>query len=239
MCEIPIFTTFNGGFGDCWAVANYLLRLSERGNKPTLVWELDERIRTIIPVLRSTGSILQSTKLADHLIFSSDQESRFRAKYGFFPEHILGWKVCFAERYLETTKVWVPNRSGRICYQLVPRHYGPTTCAEGHIHLFCETATSLGYELIALGAHFTLEQNIRLASECELFVGVDSGISHLCHSVGVPVHLIRNGITDQHLSTTHRGNLFFRYSDIPEFLRALRSRDKFQRISSDSDDRQD
>jgi Glycosyltransferase family 9 (heptosyltransferase) len=54
--------------------------------------------------------------------------------------------------------------------------------------------TSWGLEPIRLGSHISLKQAVDSLSECQLFIGVDSGFSHLAHCVGTPVYLYERGI---------------------------------------------
>jgi hypothetical protein len=48
-----------------------------------------------------------------------------------------------------------------------------------------------GYKLIQLGNHLTLKQCIEIAARSDCFMGCCSGMSHLCHSVGVPMFLFQ------------------------------------------------
>ena len=218
-----VFTTFRGGFGDCWGAANYFLKLSEWTKRPTLVCQLDGRIRSIIGVLDTTGSIQEVNRPADILICGYWLRSRideFEARYGYLPDRaLLGWTVVYADRYLKTKQVWRPTNNRVVVYQLVPRKQGPTTCGVGHIQLFLERMQGLGFETVPLGDHLTIEECVSLAAKSRYFVGVDSGMSHLCHSVRTPVHLIRNGHPRNYVRlVSHKGNPCSDYADIPEFL---------------------
>ena len=44
-----------------------------------------------------------------------------------------------------------------------------------------------GLETTTLGKHLSERECVYIAADNALFVGVDSGMSHLCHSVGVPI----------------------------------------------------
>ena len=68
-----------------------------------------------------------------------------------------------------------------------------------------------------LGPRYSLQQNVEFAASAEFFVGIDSGLSHLAHSVGVPVHLLRNLVPVHHARTTHRGKQTWLYRDVAEF----------------------
>jgi hypothetical protein len=51
-----------------------------------------------------------------------------------------------------------------------------------------------GYEMVPLGKHLSVQQCVEIASACDLFVGVDSGMMHLCYAVGVPAFLLCNQV---------------------------------------------
>jgi ADP-heptose:LPS heptosyltransferase len=42
------------------------------------------------------------------------------------------------------------------------------------------------FEFIPLGLPKSLEENIQIIAESDLFIGIDSGLSHVAHSVGIP-----------------------------------------------------
>lgn len=51
-----------------------------------------------------------------------------------------------------------------------------------------------GLEPVRLGGHISLGLAAEYLSTCQLFIGVDSGFSHLAHCVGTPVYLYERGI---------------------------------------------
>ena len=53
--------------------------------------------------------------------------------------------------------------------------------------------TAKGYEFCRLGKHLTLIENLELLARSKCFIGIDSGISQLAYSVGVPMFLMRSG----------------------------------------------
>lgn len=58
---------------------------------------------------------------------------------------------------------------------------------------------------VRLGKEMSLEKIVEEMATAELFVGVDSGMSHVAHSVGVPMILVEYGLP---IVTTHRGKPF-------------------------------
>jgi len=59
-----------------------------------------------------------------------------------------------------------------------------------------------GYSLVRLGKPLTVKECVEIAANSAFFVGVDSGMSHLCHSVGVPIFLMEYRLP---VHTTHGG----------------------------------
>lgn len=215
---LDVYGTAGGGFGDCWAAASYLLTISTQVGKPTRVAQLDDRIRQILPHLDSAGSLVEVPEGIDILIASSFDAEHFSDINNYYPKRVLEWAVPLGVQYCMTTKRWECNASGKVCCQLYPRRLGDTSCANGHVKLFMEALHSRGYRVIEIGAEIGLAQSIEEASTSEYFVGVDSGMSHVAHSVGLPVHIIRNRLPRHHLYTTHRGKRYSSYRDIPDFL---------------------
>lgn len=79
---------------------------------------------------------------------------------------------------------------------------------------------AIGTDGIRLGNHQTLTDIVALLSKSSLFVGVDSGMSHIAHSVGVPVLIVEYGLP---VITCHRGKHFKLARGTDELLTAIRS----------------
>lgn len=64
---------------------------------------------------------------------------------------------------------------------------------------------NLGFDIVKLGKHMSVDRCVSLASEAAFFVGVDSGMSHLCHSVGLPMFVMeyRYPVWHCHSNKTH------------------------------------
>lgn len=87
------------------------------------------------------------------------------------------------------TKIrWIPGFYKRICYQFNGHWKGrqKNPPAEDIPKL----TSFLPFEFIQLGRHQSLNEVVRIASESDLFVGVDSGMSHICASVGIPRFIV-------------------------------------------------
>ena len=86
---------------------------------------------------------------------------------------------------------WRQGRDRRIAYQLDGASNAdtknPTPAEQERLLRFAP-----GYEMVRLGKHLSVRQCVEIAAGCDLFVGVDSGMMHLCYAVGVPVFLLCN-----------------------------------------------
>ncbi len=112
------------------------------------------------------------------------------------------WKVP----YFPTIHQWKRGSHRRICYQFDGRtRPSATNPPSSEVEAFLAFWVSEGYEAIRLGLPMSMTQSIRWLSVCDAFIGVDSGISHLAHSVQVPTFLLQY----QHpLTQAHEGKKY-------------------------------
>lgn len=95
------------------------------------------------------------------------------------------------DSYVPTKVRWARSDSRIISFQVkTPTKHRPDRFC--HPKLIEGLSDQLpDYEFIELGKKHqsTINEIIEILSQSELFVGIDSGISHVAHSVGVPVFL--------------------------------------------------
>jgi hypothetical protein len=107
--------------------------------------------------------------------------------------------------FFPTKKKWKSGPWNRICYQFdgasAARKKNPPTECLPRLVDFVE-----GVEFVRLGKHMSLEENVRIMSESDCFLGIDSGFSHVSHSVGVPRFLIEY---NYNFSGRHSGRPYF------------------------------
>lgn len=65
-----------------------------------------------------------------------------------------------------------------------------------------------GFKLIRLGGHMSLEEAVFYLSRCSLFVGCDSGFSHIAHSVGCPVYMYEGNLPFWHVHRLKQMDIF-------------------------------
>ncbi len=213
-----VVSTYDGGFGGVWAVTSLMLQLSEQLGKPVYYTGDDLRPLAIAPFMKSAGTIRASCARPTILFIHPTHHSVYAGTKGFIPERLLRWRVAFARLYCQTTARWHGAGGQRIAYQFVPGKEGAKSCKPGQIEQFERGVRALGYTPSAIGAHVGIAGSIKRAAGAGLFVGVDSGMSHLCHSVGVPVHLIRNDQPAETIAIMHKGNAYRLHDDIASFL---------------------
>jgi hypothetical protein len=211
-----IFTTFRGEFGDCWAAASFFAARASK--QDVFVSRQDSRISTILPLLEFEGAIGQTADRADTAIMARQDEKAFAVDRGYVPRQIVPWRTVMALPYVPTRSRWKAAKRRQIVYQLVPREDGRTSCQAGEIEFFMKRLELEGITAIPLGLPKSVEQIVEDASESSFFVGIDSGMSHLCHSVGIPSILIRNRLPLGYLQVTHAGKTFDEYSTLPDFV---------------------
>lgn len=68
-----------------------------------------------------------------------------------------------------------------------------------------------------LGKQRSIAECVDLLARCAFFVGSDSGMSHLSHSVGTPTFILRDG--DWQVITTHRNKRYIGCRDAEDFLK--------------------
>lgn len=131
--------------------------------------------------------------------------------------------ACFRTPYLPTTTRWKPGKPGRhgvICYQLTNSQEPENArCLREH-HLkdiigWIE-ANSTG---VRLGLPMTIKECVEAAAASDLFIGIDSGMSHVCHSVGVPV-LISDW---ERIDEFHYRKDFMRFSGAEQAIGIMKS----------------
>ena len=81
---------------------------------------------------------------------------------------------------------------------------------------------ALPYPMVHIGQHLGLAGSIKVASESRFFIGIDSGMSHLCHSIGVPVYLYEGRPTELTVHDLHPGKAFKTFANIEDVAAILK-----------------
>ena len=169
------------GFGDLWAVTSHCCLRSRREGRTVYLskWSTKsmlDREKDIRDILKSLDD-----SYTENVVVTTERftmSSRFSVR-----DH--------HDSYVPTKVRWARSDSRIISYQIeTPTKHRPDR--------FCHPRLIEGlsdqmpdYEFIELGKKHqsTISETIEILSQSELFVGIDSGMSHVAHSVGVPVFL--------------------------------------------------
>lgn len=162
--------------GDQWALLNWAIHESERT-------QTDMRVSTVVEGIdyrTRLQEILTSLEHAGRVTLTDEPATRY----------LLAREVWLCPRPYKPTRVrWQAPGHG-ICYQFDSGHVGPKKCPDE-----AEAARLIEflqpYGAVALGRERTLGECIAIAASSRAFVGICGGMSHLAHSVGVPVFLIQ------------------------------------------------
>jgi hypothetical protein len=181
------------GLGDCWASVNYILRQSVKNNKTEYMshyYKKGDKKRVyynkaneILPLIDSMGKIE---------LINED------------PTEKLTWKNAYKVDYFPSIKRWMSNKSKDVCYQFDGKsHNCKNMRSKDEEEKIIVSLKKNGFNPIRLGGHLSLEESVSKLSECEFFVGVESGFAHIACSVGTPLVMIINGRTYRGIKDSH------------------------------------
>lgn len=123
------------------------------------------------------------------------------------------------DRYMTAVRRW-ENPGKIITYQFDGRlHADKKVPPEEDLLEIKAAMSSSTLRVEKLGGDKTLEDCVNLLAESVVFVGVDSGFSHLAHSVGVPIILIEHELD---ITPYHRGNPYRKTNSVEETVEAIR-----------------
>jgi len=190
--------------GDCWSVINYFISLG---------LEKDEISRLSLWYYKGE-SIKRVDKLKDVLAVFKENDMVELDEWEATVEKI-HWTKGYEYSSRPTKIIWKPNNYNRICYQFDGRYRGgasnfPSKEIENEVLIH---AINEGYDIVRLGAEKTLDECIKVASECNFFLGIDSGMAYLVASVGTPILFCRNERPLALWTTTNHSNKHFILSD--------------------------
>ena len=192
MTTPPIYIPWHSHFGDQWATITLLAHKAQREARPQLLSQY-QHDQDLGPMQRE---IMAALGLGGMVTLTPEK--------GNTP--LSGYDV-WAAPPLPTWRRWdrrAPHPT--IVYQFdgrgTPMLTNPSTEDEQVLLRWLEQS---GFMPVRLGKHMTVDECCRQASEAVAFIGVDSGMSHLCHSVGVPVFLLQMKLP---VVTCHRGKQY-------------------------------
>ena len=169
--------------GDCWAFINMLCGKSIQSGEATRCSRFVAN-----PISRMHGNLVQAGgKLQE--ISSVLDGGKARIEFVDEGATIVTPEIeCFKSPYLPTRIKWVGGKS--VVHQLANSQQ-PANCPRcpPMCHHDAIMNWVSNHENKRLGLPMSLEECVQAAAGAALFIGMDSGMSHVCHSVGVPVIL--------------------------------------------------
>lgn len=108
------------------------------------------------------------------------------------PEDVaMGGVKVYRHKYLPTKTRWSDDKTKKkICYHFDGGGTKRKKIRQEDVNKVLMHFKNQEYETVELGGHMSLSEMVNHLSESELFVGEDSGPSHVCHSVGTPCNLL-------------------------------------------------
>jgi hypothetical protein len=174
--------------GDTWAAVSWLLQQREA--------VLSEKTRSRGPS-RSVRSLI--TEIAD--LLATEERISFAAGNDGEP---LPEMECYQHEYLPTKRCWTGGAGRVVCLQLdgrwQSRRKNPKPEETARLIARLEAA---GFVVQRLGQPMRLAECAEALATCYCFIGVDSGMMHVAHSVRCPRILIRNRMYK--IDTVYRG----------------------------------
>jgi len=186
--------------GDVWAFINYCL-INEISSISSIAADgvsISGKISEIRPLIESDFTLDVTDEITTDFV---DQWEAWNTKY--LP-----------------TKIQHVGTSNKFTHQLVGgRLFNDQKCvSQEWLDTFESCTTDFNVESVPVGGHLTLEQCISEMAASKFFIGIDSGMSHLAHSVGVPVILVQSSFD---FSKFHSGNEFTSISEVSELIPVL------------------
>lgn len=172
-----IFRVYGGaGLGDAWVSISYLIRLSDRHKRPIILSSIDKYGNDKYPMLYEILDVFNARNKINITQRPSTRELDFSV-----------WKQTALPI---PNHHWQQNKYRRICYQFdgvsnAVKKNPPPQDIPRLINFIP------GYEFVQLGQPLTINQDIAKLLQCDLFIGVCSGISFIAHSVSCPTFLIQ------------------------------------------------
>jgi hypothetical protein len=74
---------------------------------------------------------------------------------------------------------------------------------------------------ISLSKKYSLSEIVNILSTSFLFIGADSGISHVAHSVGIPMYILGNRLSKSVTQKWHNGNKYETVGSLQEFALSI------------------
>lgn len=190
-----IYRPFALSLGDLWRDLRFLSKLAGDTNSKV-------KIRTSYVSSRKRDKSVEK-KIKEALpLFENSELIELVEDYS--TEYKLNWKTAANIARGRTKIKWSYTNSKKVLYQFDGKRVG--SLSEDEENKILNFLKDNGYETMKLGWENTLEESVKLLSECKFFIGVSSGFSHIAGTVGCPTILLRQHLGINNFKFLH-GNM--------------------------------
>ena len=197
-----IWNTAGDHIGDMWAAINYAARQSEQLGTTEYISDENNQRQNLEEIM----SCLELPVTCRVATSPASPTDNIRGK---------SWEA----KYYPTKTKWNGPSSKIICFQFDGRSYASKkNPPDSDIALIEKFAAQQNYTLLKVGKPLSIQQSINIMADSCLFVGVCSGMSHVAHSVGLPVYLLEYKLK---IHFFHRGNNYIACQGAIDFIRRL------------------
>jgi len=172
----------NVALGDTWAFISYVIyECRDKGRKVCFFSRLTQSqkvlFKDIFDLLQTNVKMRLTNETPNQNVRGGVQEFSFGT-------------YAFDKKYVPTKRRWTKNNGRLIAYQfesVKSRPHQPARFLSEIDEVDFELWKSKSrYTFVDLNNRFSVHQIVDILSQCHCFIGIDSGISHIAHSVGVP-----------------------------------------------------
>ncbi len=201
-CDFTIYDFAAYGMGDQCRLANYLLMNNYKNVK--LQVRRPKLVNEMLSLFDSySNNIIAPLNFKEH-------GERIELKY-----YHLG-------KYLKFKKHWTPNNSKMILTQLAGGHsrgWLKNTSSEEMFKLK-SFMNRLGFRIEEINHdhNLPLQHTVDIMNNSRLFIGIESGWSHMAHSSGIPCIIVKNNQLNKFIYNYHIGNEYTVYNNVNELI---------------------
>lgn len=206
-----VYRMYGRGLGDCWSHLSYLISLAVSTGKVLKVskwyWKGDKK-RDVGKKLEEMLPLFEYSHMIELVEQDPTEEKIPAAVASSYP----------LVRSIHHWRPWHRSSPRTIVFQFDGKtHKGKNFSDPADEQRMLSIMIDNGYVPIRLGGHLPLKTCIKYASRASMFVGVESGMGHLCGSVGLPLVYIQNSMPRDHWKRIHSNKHYTLLGGVNEF----------------------
>lgn len=203
MMDAPIYAPWNSGLGDQWATINLLMNRARQTGRTSYLHSPANLRQLHTQILGALSGYTWGCEVE----LTADAPT----------VELSGYDVWAAD-YIPTIQQWDNKKSHRHAvyhFDGLSSASDKNPSAVDHELLLNYLGRS-GFIPVAWSPSFSVEEMVKVLADSAFFVGVDSGPSHVAHSVGLPVFLLEYKLP---IVTCHRGKPYIHCQGTEDFTR--------------------